>query len=750
MARTTRSQKLSDDTSNGLAQSHPVPSPSKPKSPTRKRKRTSLAPPEDQPATKQPRNGTITDAHIDEEETQPPSDSAIPTPSHPKGAGDLPLDPPTAQQILDILEMIDTQGLLDRVFPLPADSSGSLTTGNSRSPSQPQSYSFRTLLKESSRHPLRVLRSAVQPLFPVFAHPRSRPSAPAAQQLKFCNLVLSLLDQSSFRATESTLSLESVIPTKPEAESIESDGATADLSKPIDDPPASPDLPRKRKFALMQKLPSGEWWSSLDSDITSLDGSDLMKLPTAHAELVAILPSISTASGTSVPTLGSLSRKLHTKKPTLPGPRHLSAGSFLDYGPNSSFAPSFEQDGVEVGQVALGEVMWLRSRRAELASKARVLEKQHPSTTNEDVQMRDDSPDDVRSQQRVGEMDHDGIQQIALDPLLEPDQEAPIQDFLSTLDFEVAIQELLDRNKRALSRLQELQLQRLGGENGGASQVEVGSEEWDVAQAISDSLVLLAFLRPRSTGDSSSLIPPPEFLRKLHRSLPSEPSEGWFGTLPPSNLTALRDDTTLQIKAGVNIPVGALPGAGSTALPSPAISTGTTTAVANKPTAQPNYTNFTYPNYPGNQFRGAYAYTPSSNPYYPNAYSQSSGQPAQAQTQPGHAPQPYIGQQQQYNSYGSWYNYQQQAQGQQPATPTSLAASYASFFNSQQAQQQQTAPRAVANTVTPGKPAGNWTGTPTLPPHLRPAATTQPPGTPTPTGQGNYYYPGYQQAAGAR
>jgi len=611
-------------------------------------------------------------------------------------------------------------------------------------------------------------------LFPVFAHPRSRPSAPAAQQLKFCNLALSLLDQSSFRATESTLGLETVIPTKPEAGSVGNDGATADSSKPIDGPPASPDLPRKRKYALMQKLPSGEWWTSLDSDTASLGGSDLTKLPTAHAELVAILPSVSTpeTSGTSVPTLGSLSRKLHAKKPTLPGPRHLSTGSFLDYGPNSSFAPSFEQNGVEVGQSALGEVMWSRLRRVELSSKVHIPEEQLPSTTIEDAQMTNDSPDDVRSQQRNGETDQDRKQQILLNSLLEPDQVAPIQDFMNTLDFEVAIQELLDRNKRALVRLQELQLQRLGGENGGVSQVEVGSEEWDVgeqliihfslpncilritrtvAQAISDSLVLLASLRPRSTGDSSSLVPSPEFLRKLHRSLPSEPSEGWFGTLPPSNLTALRDDTTLQIKPGVNIPVGTLPGAGSTALPSPAISTGTTTAVANKPTTQPNYANFTYPNYPGNQYRGAYAYTPSTNPYYPNAYPQSSGQPAQGQVQPGHSAQPYIGQQQQYNSYGSWYNYQQhQAQGQQPATPTSLAASYASFFNSQQTQQQQTAPRAVANTVTPGKPAGSWTATPTLPPHLRPAVTTQPPGTPTPAGQGNYYYPGYQQAAGAR
>ena len=104
MARTTRSQKLSDDTNSPIP-SHPVPSPSKPKSPTKKRKRSSLVPPEDQPATKQPRNGDITDIYIDEEQIQPPSDSANRTSLHLKGAGDYPLDPPTAQQILDILEM---------------------------------------------------------------------------------------------------------------------------------------------------------------------------------------------------------------------------------------------------------------------------------------------------------------------------------------------------------------------------------------------------------------------------------------------------------------------------------------------------------------------------------------------------------------------------------------------------------------------------------------------------------------------
>jgi len=134
--------------------------------------------------------------------------------------------------------------------------------------------------------------------------------------------------------------------------------------------------------------------------------------------------------------------------------------------------------------------MWSRLRRVELASKARVLEKQLPSATSEDVHITNDSPDDVHSQQRVGEMDQDGKQQIALDPLLEPDQVAPIQDFMSTLDFEVAIQELLDRNKQALSRLQELQIQRLGRENGGASHVEVGSEEWDVGEQLDIQLSL--------------------------------------------------------------------------------------------------------------------------------------------------------------------------------------------------------------------------------------------------------------------
>jgi hypothetical protein len=44
----------------------------------------------------------------------------------------------------------DKQGLLDRVFPLPADAAGSSTTA--------QSVSLRTLLQDSANYPVRVLR----------------------------------------------------------------------------------------------------------------------------------------------------------------------------------------------------------------------------------------------------------------------------------------------------------------------------------------------------------------------------------------------------------------------------------------------------------------------------------------------------------------------------------------------------------------------------------------------------------------
>lgn len=98
----------------------------------------------------------------------------------PSLVAELPLKDDDAQKILDILEMyvsfcpmhtqtphhssspflyrMDTQGLLDRVFPLDDAVliKGSSSPSGSNAPSD--SFSLRTLLKESGDHPLRVYR----------------------------------------------------------------------------------------------------------------------------------------------------------------------------------------------------------------------------------------------------------------------------------------------------------------------------------------------------------------------------------------------------------------------------------------------------------------------------------------------------------------------------------------------------------------------------------------------------------------
>jgi hypothetical protein len=161
MARATRSatQQQDKDKPQDQVLAHRA------KSTAKKRKRVSL-PEDDQPAAKQHRgeNG------IKEESTDDKlSKGKFPELDH---VADVPLDPVIAQKVLEILEMcvntthstssnhlcllhrVDSQGLLDRVFPLPATNPSEPST----SKSQTGTYSLRTLLKESAQHPLRVLR----------------------------------------------------------------------------------------------------------------------------------------------------------------------------------------------------------------------------------------------------------------------------------------------------------------------------------------------------------------------------------------------------------------------------------------------------------------------------------------------------------------------------------------------------------------------------------------------------------------
>ncbi|EPQ61050.1 hypothetical protein GLOTRDRAFT_53754 [Gloeophyllum trabeum ATCC 11539] len=614
--------------------------------------------------------------------------------------------------------MVDTQGLLDRVFPLPADPTEASTS------SSHLSYSLRALLKESPNHPLRVLRTAIQHLFPISSHARSRPSTPAAQQLRFCNLALALLNQASFNSVSIPLDIETILPQ-------DSEEATR------------PKFPsRRRKYALLQRLPTGDWWTSLDSHFAAPpDGKELKDLPTAHAELVAVLPtpSISAPAGTDLslrhPTIGTLfPRKPPGPKQVLPGPRYVSAGSFLDYGPYASYAPTFDQDGTEVGRDTLGELLWNREVKRRLRARQRTLQ--------------------LKMQETQAKMTHVGLEHTDSDvrtadveqeeeDLLSPSDVEGVKSLLDTLELEQAVQELLDRNSRALQNLEKLQKERLGREDGAFAQVEVGSEEWETAQAIMDTLTVLASLRPRSSNASDvPLVPSDAVLRKLHRTLPVGPSQGWYGTLQPTRPAAVRDDMTLQIKSGVSVP----PASGTAVPTTPAASK----TVAAGTTATPSYPY--YPGYGGGQYR----YTPGQTPaYYPPSYS-GNQPPANGSAYYGQ----YQGGQQAGYPYAGWYNYQPPAQQSgTPSQPTATAGTgYAGYYGANQTPQAQ---RAVANTVS-AKPyqaqPSTWTPTasaysaPTLPSHLRTSGsqgTPTAPATPQPSGTAPSYqqYYSYQSTA---
>ncbi|EIW86379.1 hypothetical protein CONPUDRAFT_140961 [Coniophora puteana RWD-64-598 SS2] len=755
MARATRS-------TTNQQEKDKLPTTRPTKQTNKKRKRTSLPTDEDQPASKQPKseNGIKSEQAQDPEEPTPapePESDQKPALSSISFAGDDPIDPLDAQKILDVLESLDDQGLLDRVFPLPSFDLSEPST----STSQAGTCSLRTLLRESSQHPLKVLHAAISSLLPESHQPRSQPS----KQLRFCTLALSLLDQASFRA----------LPTNIDIDVILGDAVQENAEEPVQALATRTPIPgQKRKYALMQRLPTGNWWTSLSSDFAP-DTENIKKIQTMNAELVAILPTASSdilkpepvsglrASDASIPTtLGTyVPKKPPGLRSKLPGPRMLSRGSFLDYGPFSSFAPSFDQDGVEIGQTAYGEVLWDR-----LTSETKF---KHLEYVHEDVQ-------DMAVDQEVSSAETsdtvidpallgDASQKVEeLDGILTQDQIKSLKVMLNDLDLEQSVQDLLDKNSRALRRLEQLQVERL---KEGNPQVQEGSEEWDIAQGIFESLVVLTSLRPRAvTTEEPPLIPPASTLHKLQRTLPSMPAQGWYGSLPAGRASALRDDSTLYIKSDATV-----------VQPTPITVPSQTSATPTPTSATPSYA-YSYSNYatPYRQ-QAAYPYKPGQNAaaYYPN---QQYGAAAQGQ---GAAAQPYYANQQQYNpaqgqhqqyGYSSWYQFQPQpapgavattaaaaaAKGTtsgrgtpQPGTPQpggALPTSYAGFFNAAAAaqagqQQQQQQQRAVANTVLnttagakayqPWSAGGNAQGyaAPTIPSHLRNFSTApQTPQTP--------------------
>ncbi|KAJ7651936.1 hypothetical protein DFH06DRAFT_1475327 [Mycena polygramma] len=432
-----------------------------------------------------------------------------------------------AAQILHILQIIDDQGLLDRVYPLEQSSSSATT------------YSLRNLLSNSQEHSLATLRTAVQNLLPISIHPRAPVAAPAAQQKRFCDLALSLLDQASFHPA--TLDVESLLPQDP----------------PDDDSGAKFVVSSNKRYALMQHLPGGDYWTSADLPLTSAPETgpaDLRDLPTGHADLVAIFPTPST-SASAVPKLGDYARPpIHDppRAKNVPAQRRVTCGSFLDYGPWASFAPSWVQNGREIGMRQMGEVYAQRAQRyrQRLEGRQRALELEQAAIAADKVtEAVVDETMEPPPPPEPAEPDVDALQDI-----LAPAEIESLKAVLGSLELENAVQELLIRNRKALQRLGQLQVERLRAARGGTSTVKEGDEEWDVAHGILESLTLLASLRPRSSAHPAApLVPPPTVLHTLQQTLPRTATPTWYGTLPPAPAprTALRDDTTVKVRPGV-------------------------------------------------------------------------------------------------------------------------------------------------------------------------------------------------------
>ncbi|KAF7306484.1 hypothetical protein MIND_00439700 [Mycena indigotica] len=560
-----------------------------------------------------------------------------------------PIEDETATKILHILESIDEQGLLDRVYEPP--------------------HSLRSLLQSPAQHSLATLRAAVLNLRPLSSHPRQPLYPPAAQQQRFCDTALSLLDQASFT------------PLPPET--------TTESLFPDNDEPGSRLLTTKR-YALMQRLPDGDYFTSTNIDL----GADLKDLSTGHADLVAVLPGPSVTSlPSNLPKLGDY----HIAKPEanvlrrfhpLPS-RRVSHGMFLDYGPYSSFAPTWNQDGAEIGMRQMGEYYAQRAKRHKerfLAAKEAAAKSSPPLPVK-----RNPSPP-LPSSEPIH------VDREALQDILSADEIDGLTSVLGNLEIENSVHELLERNRRALSRLAQLQERRMRFENGIA--VKEGDEEWDLAQGILSSLTLLSSLRPRSSvHPTSPLVPPPDVIHTLMRTLPRTAVPGWHGTLPPRNSTqddkkvppALRGDTTARIRPGV---AAKAPPPPPMEVSTPGLATAYAAAYYTPQATRSQTTRYST--------RASTSSAVPQQSYYP----QQQQQPQQQTAYAGSTTQ---------IPYGSagWAQYTS-AVGS--ATPTHVAYGATNF-----ATPGVTGSKAVANTVLARGGATNWGVPPALPPHLRSA-----------------------------
>ncbi|CAG8740636.1 12015_t:CDS:2, partial [Acaulospora colombiana] len=242
-------------------------------------------------------------------------------------AEDLPLDPSDAHKILTVLSTIDTDNFMDRIFNFQVN--------------PPAQTTLRSLLQESSKHPLRIIRGAVNQLLPSSSQPRALLAVGASNQQRFVDFAHGLLNQVAARGANTISSKRDTVVASDEERD-------AEILLPFEE--------RKRKYALVQRLPSGDWWSSSTiprEGTVGLNRASAKQLVTKQAELVSIIPSQPVPSD-EMPLFSTLKPlpvtkpKDDSKKPITLQTRTLPAPKLLDYGVFCTFAPYFDSEATEM------------------------------------------------------------------------------------------------------------------------------------------------------------------------------------------------------------------------------------------------------------------------------------------------------------------------------------------------------------------------------------------------------------------
>lgn len=214
-----------------------------------------------------------------------------------------------------------------------------------------------------------------------------------------------------------------------------------------------------------------------------------------QADLVSIIPALPLPAS-SMSTLGDLQMEGRKEprnrfKPLHMHPRPLSSGSFLDYGLHTSFAPAFDSEGAEVGRDGLGQMLMGRvAKRKVKEARRKLIAKLHAEQVD-DMRIADATDAEVPQMQ-----DREAIDEL-LRSLFPDDKVDGFKAALQQLEVEEGVASLLEKNARALERLNILQTVRL---RAGGSPVKVDSEEWKIGaygNFHKEAFLTLALFSPR-------------------------------------------------------------------------------------------------------------------------------------------------------------------------------------------------------------------------------------------------------------